>query len=890
MSSDKDVENEQQITAEQQKQADTSERIKELAEEMLGTRQRTTEQLKEDLKGMQRQLEMYEKLGNSEDARKIQAEQALAINQTKLELLKEQLKQNPNPQLLEEIKNQDATVKVLQKKVDKLNNATEAIREGRDAAKALGQNLANAVVSGDLKGIFNVDNMVKLGKALWTAETSITSFGMALAGGFLSSFVSKLIELTLAVDEAESGFKRATGASDSMAKSLTDNYEETRRLGVSLEEMSASMQSLYTSYTDFTMINQSAQKEIAKTGALLGEIGVGADDFSKGMQLSTKAFGLTAQGATAAARDIADFSTIIGVTPQQLGSDFANVGTSLAKMGDQGVRAFKDLAIISKTTGLEMSKVLQITDKFDTFEGAAEQAGKLNAALGGNFVNAMDLMMSTDPADRFNQIRDAILDTGLTFDDMSYYQRKFYTDALGLSDVSDLAAMLSGDMSNLEGTTQKSSAEYAKLAERTKDIQSLTESFKNLIVDLTPIMTDVIAEIQDWMKSLDENPEKMQAIKDGVKDFADALVSLGEGLIWAAKNWKMLIVAFASFKIAGFVMQMKGMGDSLGGLGDISDDIAGKVSENLEDVISGGVEAATDSLADGIQNIGEKAAGSAKGLLAVGGAVLMIGAGIGLAALGVAELVKAFSGLGDAAPWAALGMTMFMVAMVAMVALLLYFAPAIVGATIPLLAFGGAIVLIGAGVGLAALGIATMAEAFGVMFTAIDIEKMTAFGLFFAGLATSSLALAVAGKALKQVTSGIDGIVSGLNSLPEDEMALLGDFLKTMSTMDTSHMDAIAEGIGKINAELEKVPENKALALEATMNMATLTQATAGLAYVGESIKESIASLFGGGKSKQNLAVNVDVTGEVLMDGQKVGKFVRKEVGKITRDGLRGVS
>ena len=105
---------------------------------MLGTRKRTTEQLVEDLKGMERQLEMYEKLGNSEDARKIKAEQALAMGQTKLELLKEQLKQDPNPQLLEEIKNQDAAVKVLQQKVDKLNNATEAIREGRDAAKALG--------------------------------------------------------------------------------------------------------------------------------------------------------------------------------------------------------------------------------------------------------------------------------------------------------------------------------------------------------------------------------------------------------------------------------------------------------------------------------------------------------------------------------------------------------------------------------------------------------------------------------------------------------------------------------------------------------------------------------------------------------------------------------
>ena len=45
-------------------------------------------------------------------------------------------------------------------------------------------------------------------------------------------------------------------------------------------------------------------------------------------------------------------------------------------------------------------KDVEETNKFDTFEGAADQAGKLNAALGGNFVNAMDLMMATNPAER----------------------------------------------------------------------------------------------------------------------------------------------------------------------------------------------------------------------------------------------------------------------------------------------------------------------------------------------------------------------------------------------------------------------------------------------------------------------------------------------------------
>ena len=118
-----------------------------------------------------------------------------------------------------------------------------------------------------------------------------------------------------------------------------------------------------------------------------------------------------------------------------MAADFANAGGQLAKFGDDGVRAFKDLAIVSKSTGLSIDKLLKITDKFDTFEGAAEQAGMLNAALGGNFVNAMDLMTTTDPVERFEMIQDAITNTGLSFNDMSYYQKKFYAEAAGLDDV-----------------------------------------------------------------------------------------------------------------------------------------------------------------------------------------------------------------------------------------------------------------------------------------------------------------------------------------------------------------------------------------------------------------------------------------------------------------------
>ena len=115
----------------------------------------------------------------------------------------------------------------------------------------------------------------------------------------------------------------------------------------------------------------------------------------------------------------------LGLAPAQLSAQFAQMGPQLAKFGLEGGKTFKELARLSKITGMEMGKILAVTNKFDTFEGAATQAGQLNAALGGNFVNAMDLMMATDPAERFNMIRDSILDTGLTFDTMSYYQKQF---------------------------------------------------------------------------------------------------------------------------------------------------------------------------------------------------------------------------------------------------------------------------------------------------------------------------------------------------------------------------------------------------------------------------------------------------------------------------------
>ena len=163
-----------------------------------------------------------------------------------------------------------------------------------------------------------------------------------------------------------------------------------------------------------------------------------------------------------------------------------------------------------------MQKLLTMTDKFDTFEGAAEQAGKLNAALGMNAVNAMDLLMETDPAARFDQIRSSILDAGLSFDSMSYYQRKFFTESLGLDSVGDLAAVMRGDMEGLGGEIGKTAQDYEKMAERAKNVATIKEKLIALVMRLIPVFMPLIDSLDKTLTAWLENKGAIKGFKDGV--------------------------------------------------------------------------------------------------------------------------------------------------------------------------------------------------------------------------------------------------------------------------------------------------------------------------------------------------------------------------------------
>jgi hypothetical protein len=481
------------------------------------------------------------------------------------QLLKKQVMEGKRKNKLEEINNLQKTKGVeIQKSI--VNGMSKSLLNQSKMGKAIGGGIDGMFKFA--KGAKMLNNALKAGAISAGMLTAALGIGIILlVVGAIAKLVEWTIGLAIKTRDATVAFQRATGAAKEFGAVIPNVEREMRAVGVSMEEASAAQMALYTSTTDYTMASAGARKDLLKTTALMGEFGVSVETSAKIAQAATKGLGIGIGGADELLLGLSAHASDIGVPINKMAEDFAGVSNELKRFGRDGERVFKRLAMVQKITGIEMGRILSITEKFDTFEGAAKQAGMLNAAIGGNMVNAMDLMMTTDPVDRFNMIRDSILDAAGSFDDMSYYQKKFYANAAGLKDVGELAAMMSGDMGALDGNIGMTSKKFAEQREKAKSWQSTMEILKNTLAAFAPTMTKLAAKLQPVLERFMDGEGRLAKFGDEFgRVMEDALIPFMDELAKAdgpiAKLWGFFEDAPATMAKVGEAL--KAIGIALG--------------------------------------------------------------------------------------------------------------------------------------------------------------------------------------------------------------------------------------------------------------------------------------------------------------------------------------
>ena len=211
-------------------------------------------------------------------------------------------------------------------------------------------------------------------------------------------------------------------------------------LGVNIEEAASAAAGLAGSFTEFTSISGRTRSDLITTTAALERMGIGAQESGAQMTYFVQAAGMSIPQAEKQMKQLSVAAAEFGKTPAQFASEFASASASLASHGPKMLEVFLDLESVAKASGIAMDKLLGIAEKFDTFDAAASSVGNLNALMGGDYLNTLEMMNMTEK-ERISALKEALFLQGRSFDQMERFERKAIAESIG-TDEQTLAQMM----------------------------------------------------------------------------------------------------------------------------------------------------------------------------------------------------------------------------------------------------------------------------------------------------------------------------------------------------------------------------------------------------------------------------------------------------------------
>ncbi len=373
----------------------------------------------------------------------------------------------------------------LTKSQTNLNKATEV---GRGKFEALSRSMLGVTGTAD-----------KLASILPTTSAEMAEFAtrakeMAESGELFERIGNKLIaegfNLSDSLDKANAQISRRTGLfqetgtiMDEQAKSIRAVERDNVQLGITTADVARAYLTLQTSMADFTRLSKPQRDAILDSATEMEALGVSGGTVASIFDKATKSLGYSAGEVSGLAEELHATSQSLGVPFQQVAEGFEQAADQLSVYGDQAIVIFQELSKQSKATGLSMQSLLKIGgEAFDTFDGAAKKVGRLNAILGGPYLNSID-MLNASEADRIDLIKQSMDASGQMFNDLNKFEQLAIADALGVS--REEARRLFGELDAAEEMSIRKKEKMAETAQKAQDtIAKLTNAFNKLVIAL----------------------------------------------------------------------------------------------------------------------------------------------------------------------------------------------------------------------------------------------------------------------------------------------------------------------------------------------------------------------------------------------------------------------
>ena len=605
-----------------------------------------------------------------------------------------------------------------------------------------------------------------------------------VASGVLEKIVESTKLVAVATDEAITSVNRATGQSGLYDDILIDVGTHYREFDIGTQKASQSLIDLHNNMAGFSELSDVAQTKLVLLTSKLDALGVGGATSAEIFQALDKNLGMSTDGITKTTKDLTAAAFELKVAPATMLDGFSKALPVLSVYGKKAVGIYKNLAAAAKASGIEVGNLLSSMSQYDTFEAAANAAGNLNAILGGDIVNSVELLNASEDQ-RVRILRQSLDLAGKSWVSMGKFERQAVASAAGMSDLAEAGKLFSMNMDGFEKMTEdakEAAHSEEKFNEAIKSTIALKNKLTNMIMSFGFVLHPVVVTLGaffDMITIIMENP------------FGKVIVGATAaflGLVAVLRTAGMVTNGFLAIKTMLMKAQVAGLWGTIKNIfwnkketASIGELAKAERMKRLEQIKS---RKSTDGLSASTKTMGKAAAVSWRSILALGAAFMMVGVGVAAAAAGISLLMTSISTGTQVG-----GLLVFLIGMTA---LLFVFAKAALVASPGAIALGFGFLMLGGGLALAGLGLSLVADKIGMVSAAL-------LGMIFAVPAITLLSVSIFALATAMAALGV-----GMWLLNTDKLSAAGELFnglaRTLESMPTNlgvTFDAVADSIPK---------------------------------------------------------------------------------------------
>ena len=685
----------------------------------------------------------------------------------------------------EEIQKTQDLINANKKLIDSAKKTTAAQKKQKQMGDDLFNSLAAKIGLGTKAADTYTGKLIKFVN-VFKEPGGFKNFGKSLVMAFanlplslIDSIIKSTIEMAFGLDNARASFNAATQSAGKYDDVLTDLSFDYVRFGIFAEDAGKAVGALHENFYAF---NQTSKENLTNIGGLtakLEKLGVSGAETAKVMNYFNKNLGQTGDELIDSTASLMMMGNKIGLTASKMSKDFIAALPKLAVYGSRAKEIFGDLAAFAHRAGVQVSSLLDLAGKFDTFASAAETAGKLNAILGTQ-MSATEMLMMTEEQ-RIETLILQVQASGMAFRDMDRFTQKSIAAAAGINDMNEAQRIFGGSL----GDYQKAQAEMKKHAEAQEEVDKaikksqpammklkivfaqlvdkvVASGFLDALHDLLDIFIDAPTLVRDWIY------EKL-ALYAAFRVGLTLIPRLIGGIVGMSRARRASI---QMTKLQTAVEKQKVVADRVADGQQKVNMLTEKqriVSKRADIAATRANTAATRANTAAARVNATAGYAAAAKMAAFGVAIASIGLTVWMVAKAVTQLVKAFKDLNsDQITAVTNGLRSFGLVLAGMAATLIVFSIANKAAAPQLYAFGVAIGLMGAAVFAAASGLALLVNSLsgitenGVQALAVITKLVAVGGLFVVLLFSASSAVAIFGAGSAAAAPGISAFATAM--------------------------------------------------------------------------------------------------------------------------------